>query len=207
MIKKPDFPVTLSCRTCEAPVLDRDLDPGDELRCARCAELIKSGRRSSSLQPAWALSSTGIVLAVLANVYPVMTFDVLGYKQATLIITGVLGLASQDFRFVAFVVFFCAIAAPVLYFCAVWYVSAACCLGRHLPLVEGFAKAAERLAPWSLVPVFAVACFVAVVKLDMLGTVTWQPGIFWVILLSICCITMSRVFDQDTVEENLETLR
>lgn len=207
MIPQSDPRPLLSCRTCEATILDRDLDPGDELRCARCEDLIKRGRRSSSLQSAWALSSTALVLAVLANVYPVMTFDVAGYKQSNLIITGVMGLASQGFRFVAAIVFFCAIGAPFLYFCAVWYVSAACCLRRHLPMVDSVAIAAERLAPWSLVPIFALSCFVAVVKLDMLGTVTWQPGIFWVILLSLCCITMTRVFDQETVEENLEALR
>jgi paraquat-inducible protein A len=196
-----------ACHTCSAGILNRDLEPGDELHCKRCGEVLKRGSHFKSLHPAWALSTTGLILLVLANVYPVMVFDVAGYTQSNLIITGVIGLAGQGFRAVAALVLFCAIAAPALYLAAVWYVAASCCIGKRWPIVDRVAHFAERILPWSLVPVFAISCFVAVVKLDMLGTVTWEAGIIWIILLSVCCMFVNRAFDKNFVEEQLSTLR
>jgi len=197
----------LTCRTCRAGIVERALKPGDELRCRRCGAMVKRGHRVTSLHAAWALSTTGLILLILANVYPVMVFDVAGYTQSNLIITGVIGLAGQGFKAVAVLVFFCAIAAPALYLASVWYVSAACSFGKRWFLVERVAHFAERILPWSLVPVFAIACFVAVVKLDMLGTVTWQVGIVWILLLSICCIFVTRAFDKNFVNDQLRKLR
>lgn len=197
---------TLLCRTCAAEFDFITLEPGAELRCGRCTSVVRKQPHSTSLQPAWALATTGLLLAILANVYPVLTFSVAGNTQSNLIITGVIGLDKQGYWPVGVLVFFCAIAAPILHFLCVWYVCAACCTRRNLPAVRRVAAAAERLEAWSLVPVFAIACLVAVVKLDMLGTVTWDSGIFWIVLLSFCSISISEAFNPTLVEEALEAL-
>ena len=51
--------------------------------------------------------------------------------------------------------------------------------------------------PWSLVPVFAAACMVAAVKLNLIGTVSWQHGIGWVALLASCALALGSLFDPD----------
>jgi uncharacterized paraquat-inducible protein A len=43
------------------------------------------------------------------------------------------------------------------------------------------------------VPVFLVACMVAVVRLDLLGTVTWQKGAVFIVLLSLCCLILEQL--------------
>lgn len=195
-----------TCPTCAAGFLDRPLEIGEELRCGRCSHVLKREGRIRSLHPAWAFATTGLILAVLANSYPVLTFDVAGNTQSNLIITGVLSLGSQGYWPISVLVFFCAIAAPILHFLAVWYVSAACCVGQRWPMVTQIAHAADRIEAWSLVPVFAVACVVAVVKLDMLGSVEWDLGMFWIALLSVCSLVVSRTFDRSIVERHLEEL-
>lgn len=195
-----------SCPTCAAGFLDRELEVGQTLRCGRCSHVLKREGRIRSLHPAWAFATTGLILAALANSYPVMTFDVAGNTQSNLIITGVLSLGAQGYWPVAVLVFFCAIAAPVLHLLSVWYVSAACCLGQRWPMVRQIAHASERIEAWSLVPVFAVACVVAVVKLDMLGSVQWDLGIFWIALLSVCTFVVSQTFDRAIVARRLEEL-
>jgi hypothetical protein len=44
------------------------------------------------------------------------------------------------------------------------------------------------------------------VKLDMLGTVAWQPGALWVVALSLCSLLTMQFFDRDLVETRLEEL-
>jgi paraquat-inducible protein A len=155
----------------------------------------------------WALSSTGLILWILANVSPILTFTVAGNAQSNLISTGVWGLQRQGFWPISLLVFFCAIAAPLLHMFAMWYVSGACCTGRRWPRVRAAWHLAEHVAPWSLMPVFAIACFVAVVKLKMLGTVYWDSGIVWISLLSLCSLLLAQVTDRAFVENQLSNLR
>jgi uncharacterized paraquat-inducible protein A len=68
------------------------------------------------------------------------------------------------------------------------------------------AKLAEVMESWSLVPVYAVATLVAVVKLDMLGKVVWQVGAGWVLALSLCSLLAVQFFDRGLVEKRLEDL-
>jgi paraquat-inducible protein A len=144
-----------------------------------------------------------LILCLLANLYPILTFDVAGNSQSNHILTGVLALIWMGYWPVALLVFFCAVAAPVLYFAAVWYVAGACCLNVRWPMAGHVARWAEWIEPWSLVPVFAIACVVSVVKLDMLGSVAWDKGIFWIALLAVCSFGLSQVFDREYVAKRL----
>jgi paraquat-inducible protein A len=201
--KAPDSP-WLECRLCRASIRDRDLRPGEELRCGRCAEIVKTTAGGHSPQAALALAIAGLFLVGLANAFPILTFDVAGNTQSNRILTGVFALRDQGYAPIALLVFFCAIAAPALHFAAVAYVALAGCAGRALPAVRRFAHAAEILESWSLAPVFAIACVVAVVKLDMLGEVDWKSGIGWIALLALCSLALGQVFDREAIEESLE---
>jgi len=59
---------------------------------------------------------------------------------------------------------------------------------------------------WNLMPVYAVATVVAVVKLDMLGTVEWQQGALWVLALSVCSLLTLQFIDRNLLESRLQEL-
>ena len=158
------------------------------------------------MQRAWAMASAGLLLVILANVNPVLTFDVAGNTQSNLIVTGVIGLLNQGYWPVSVLVFFAGIAAPALHLAISWYVLAACCLRVRLPALRAATKAVEIIESWNLVPVYAIAAVVAVVKLDMLGTVAWQQGALWIVALSLCSLLMVQYFDRHMVEERIEEL-
>lgn len=145
------------------------------------------------MQIGLALSLTALILLVMANVLPVMTFDVAGAEQSNRIITGVQGLIAQDYGPIAALVFFSAILAPALYLILACYVLSARALGRNWPFDFQAWRIVERLAPWNLIPVFAVACLVAVVRLDLLGTVNWQKGALFVVLVSLFFLLLEQL--------------
>lgn len=182
-----------TCHVCEASYVHRSLAKGEKLYCSRCGELLGVPRIENLRQNALALGLTGIVLLVLANVFPVMTFDVAGAAQSNHIITGVRGLIEQNYAPLAALVFFSAILAPALYLLLGIYVLTARCLGQVWPYDFKLYRVIEWLAPWNLVPVFAVACLVAVVRLNLLGTVTWRTGAVFVVLLSLCCLLLEQL--------------
>jgi paraquat-inducible protein A len=189
--------VWLVCPRCHAGCRDRELGPGEFLICSRCGEELKGTGGMAAMQCAWAFSLAGLVLTVLANVYPVMSFDVAGNSQDNLIFTGVEGLWTQGYGAIAALVFFSAIAAPAAYLALVFCVSAVCCLGlpgraAAVPLL----RLAWVLESWNLMPVFAIACVVSVVKLDSLGSVTWESGALWVGLLALCTLLTMHLFNK-----------
>lgn len=182
-----------ACHACEARYRHRRLGKGERLYCGRCGELLEAPRSQNLRQDGLALTLTGLVLLVLANVYPVMTFDVAGAKQSNHIITGVQGLIAQGYGVLAALVFFSAVLAPALYLLLASYVLLARCLGQRWPWDVAMWRVVEKLAAWNLMPVFAVACLVAVVRLDLLGTVTWGTGAMFIVLLSLCCLILEQM--------------
>lgn len=152
------------------------------------------------------MATAGLFFIVLANVNPILTFDVAGNTQSNLIISGVISLVGQGYWPVALLVFFAGIAGPTLHLATVWYVSAACCLRKRWPGLQRATNFAEAMEEWNLVPVYAVATVVSVVKLDMLGTVAWQQGALWVLALSLFSLLTVQSFDPGLVEKRLEEL-
>lgn len=196
----------IACPECGASCLDRKLSPGTSLRCKRCGITVKRYSNSKTLQPAWAFATAGLFLAALANVTPILTFDVVGNTQSNHIFTGVIDLYQQGYWPVAALVCFAGILGPIMHLAAIWYVLSACCLSIRWPGLRRAAHAVELLEQWNLMPVYAVATVVAVVKLDMLGTVDWQQGAFWVLLLSLFSLLAMQFFDRTLVEKRLEEL-
>lgn len=196
----------IECPTCGAPCRDRDLPPRAGLRCRRCGVWVKREPGPRALQRAWAFATTGLVLLLLANAPPILTFNVVGNVQSNHVISGVAGLVTQGYWPVAWLVFFAGILGPALYFAAVWYVLTACNLRRRWPQLRRAVEWAKILESWNLVPVFVIAAIVAVVKLDMLGTVNWQVGFGWLIALSVCSLFTQQFFDRNLVEERLEEM-
>lgn len=160
-------------------------------------------RHSESFQPSCAFAMAGLLFLLLANVYPIMNFSVAGNTQANEIVTGVGVLLAQGYWFIALLVFFCAMIAPSAYFMGVTYVSLACMVRSRLPFARQVLAMVRLVAPWSLVPVFAAACAVSAVKLNLIGTVFWQPGIAWVALLASCALALGSAFDPDAAERTL----
>jgi len=194
---------SILCDQCASQVPDLELQPGQSLRCGLCKSVVKRQRKSESFQSACAFGLAGMIFFALANIYPIMNFSVAGNTQANEIVTGVGVLRTQGYGLIAGLVFFCAMLAPAVYFTGVTYVSLACMTRGSLPLALPFLNLVRRAEPWSLVPVFAAACMVSAVKLDMIGVVDWRPGIGWIALLAVCALALGSLFDPAAAEHRL----
>lgn len=197
----------ITCHQCGSRVREVELKVGELLRCGLCKTTLQRGRRSQSFQPSCAIAICGLLFLVLSNVYPIMNFSVAGNTQANEIVTGVVVLLAQGYWPVAVLVAFCAVLAPFLYFTGVAYVSAACLTRQGLPGDRLFLRVVRAVQAWSLVPVFAGACLVSAVKLDLIGTVTWQHGIGWIALLAVCSLALGSLFDSNLAAKALQGKR
>lgn len=200
-------PVWLACPRCLAPCKDRHLSKGEYLRCGRCGAQLKSFKQGNSFNPLWAFSSAALICMVLANTHPILHFEVAGKSQQNLILTGIESLWSEGFTPIAALVFFCTIAAPSIYLAALWYIGGACTLGANWPGLRLAANTAAILENMNLLPVFAVACVVSVVKLRTIGTVTWDMGAFWIGCASLFTLLCMQARNSGQIDIQLKESR
>lgn len=196
-------PSHTDCPHCATRVRIPPLRKGESVRCRVCRQVVHRHVRLDSFQPACALALTALVFLLLANIDPIMLFSVAGNTQSNDIITGVLVLFGQGYWPIALLVLFCAILAPALYFGGVALVAACCESGWRPPGIHHVLGMVRHVESWSLVPVFAAACLVAVVKLDLIGSVDWHAGILWILCLSLCSLALGSSFHPEAAAATL----
>lgn len=156
------------------------------------------------MAPALAFAIAALITFIPANMNPILIFSVAGNSQENLIITGVEGLWNQGFQPLGALVFFSAILAPFLYLTTVSYVSICWILQQRLPLMGFALRIATALEAWNLLPVFAIACMVSVVKLRTLGIVNWEPGALWILATAVFTMLAMQFFDRKCAELYVE---
>ena len=156
------------------------------------------------MMAAWAFAMAALITLIPANMNPILIFSVAGNYQENLIVTGVEGLWNQGFQPLGALVFFSAILAPAFYLLSVSYVCACWTLQQRPPFLGAAFRLAEALEPWNLLPVFAIACMVSVVKLRTLGTVNWEPGSLWVLATAVLTMIAVQCFDSKCAELYVE---
>lgn len=187
----------IHCHHCGSDVPDLPVQRGEILRCGLCRSNLKKYRAPGAHEASCALAICALVILWLANSYPIMNFSVAGNVQSNEILTGIQVLWSQGYWPIASLVFLCALLAPGVYFTGVAYAAGACAL-RAVPRGARMAARLVRIAqPWSLLPVFAMACVVSAVKLDLIGHVDWQAGVWLVALLALNALVLDSLFDSD----------
>jgi paraquat-inducible protein A len=177
-----------------------------ELRCSRCGATVLRYVGQKTFQRPMALAFAGLLALLLANTSPVLTFDVAGRIQKGFILTGIGELLRQGYWPIALLVFIAAILAPAAYLGSVAYVSAACSLRLNLANARRMLRLAELAEPWNLIPVYSIATVVSVVKLRMIGGVTWNFGARWVLAVALLTLFVQQLFDRRMVARRLEAM-
>lgn len=159
-----------------------------------------------TFQPPLALSLAGLFALTLANMSPVLVFDVAGRDQSGYIVTGVWELVRQGYWPIGLLVFVASILAPALYLGSVAYVSAACALRIRLPWIFAALRLSKLAEPWNLIPVYAIATVVSVVKLRLIGGVAWENGARWVLAVALLTLFAQQMFERRLVAHRIEAL-
>ncbi len=102
----------LSCEDCA--LLSRvPAAPTGRLRCPRCRAPLHR-RKPNSLNRSWALLIAAAILYIPANVFPVLSIEILGKTEADTILGGVAELFQGGMWEIGALIFFASIAVPGL---------------------------------------------------------------------------------------------
>jgi len=164
----------------------------------RCGHTLHK-HQPDSLDRTLALTLAGIVLFVVANSFPFLSFQMQGQTTETTLFTGVRDLYQQGMWGLSAVVFFTSILAPGIQLALLMVVLIPLKLNR---LPRGFPtlfRYVETLAPWGMMDVFMLGILVSVVKLSDMATIVPGTSLFAFLVLIFVLAAAQAALDPDIV--------
>jgi paraquat-inducible protein A len=134
-------------------------------RCTRCGNKLYD-RKRHALHRALALTLTSLILFVVANAYPFMSFQREGIEQVTTLAGGVHALSTTGMPGLALLVGFVALLAPLVQMSGLLWVLLPTACGRKPWQRERSVRILELLRPWAMVEILMLGALVAFVKLQ-----------------------------------------
>ena len=168
-----DRPLIL-CPDCGAPHALPPPAPGHRAECTRCGSVLRQFR-SGNLGHAAALTIAALILFAVANLFPVLTFELEGRSQSATLLSGSAALWTGGYEGLAGLVFFVLFLAPLANLVGTLYVVLPLAAGRRPALHAAWAyRMVARLRRWAMAEVFLLGLIVAYVKLSDMATL--EPG-------------------------------
>jgi len=161
-------PALIECHDCGQFYHVRQLPPGHKASCGRCgAALYRS--KTNSVERSLTFALAALVLIMLANAFPFMTFTVEGREEVNTLFSGVRSLYEAGLWPLALLVFATSIFFPLAKILGTLYVLLPLHFGRRLPAAQVVFRYIEVLHPWAMMEVYLLGVFVAYVNLSDLG--------------------------------------
>jgi paraquat-inducible protein A len=161
-------------------------------------------RKRDSLDRTLALALAGLVLFIVANAFPFLSFRMQGQVTETTLMTGIRDLWGQGMMELSLLVLLTTVLAPLFQLSTLLYLLAPLKLGSRPPALALVFRFLRRIQVWSMMEVFMLGILVAVVKLAGMAEIV--PGIaLWSFSLLIVVVAGTVAsFDPDVVWELAE---
>ncbi|WP_234995002.1 paraquat-inducible protein A [Microbulbifer donghaiensis] len=173
-----------------------ELPAGGRCQCPRCGARVH-GRIDGSLMLTWALTITGALLLLPANILPVMTVIYLASGEPSTIISGVMQLYHAGLWGIALIVFVASIAVPVMKLVGLALLLVQ--IQFRLPLIPRQAMKLYRVVSgigrWSLLDLFMISILVALVDMGAIAQVAAGPGSTAFATVVVVTMLAARSFD------------
>lgn len=161
-------------------------------KCRRCGTRFDPCVAGSRLRTL-ALALAALALYAPANIYPVMSMDLMGRHTENTVWSGVVNLCQDGQYFIGVIVFMASILIPALKLLGLFFLTLA---GHRWPRhAKRVYDTIATLGPWAMLDVFLLAIAVALIKFGQFGHVTAGPGMIWFALVVVLTLMASSSFD------------
>ena len=193
----------IACHSCDLLHRRAPLPPRASARCTRCGGVLYRDLRGGT-ERALALSLASIVVLILANTFPFLTFKMGGLVEQNHLASGVIELFDQGYWELACLVFFVIVLAPALRLGLLVFVTASLRFGWRPPGLGPALKLAGRLKEWAMLDVFLLGSLVAIIKLSDLASVALGTSMYAFGALIVLLASANAAFDSHQAWDALE---
>ena len=171
------------CHKCFTMHQKTEIKDGTKALCRHCGSVLYK-YDSNLAKNGLALSITAFIFFILANIFPIVSIDILGQEQYLTMIKTFLTLFNNNFFIVGFVVMFLIFIFPLMttviyiFLFSLLYFKIGKFLSKKLLILISHIK------PWSMAEIFLVSILVALVKL--IGYAQIHMGVaFWALVIYV----------------------
>ncbi|HWR92937.1 MAG TPA: paraquat-inducible protein A [Desulfobacterales bacterium] len=166
--------VLMACHDCDLLQSIPAVPEGCAALCRRCGTVLIRNKPKSFQRPL-ALLLAGVILFVMFNAFPFLTFKKEGLEHQTHVVTGIRQLADQGMEALAALVAVNLLIVPGLHLLASLYVLVPVSLNRRAPGMFRVFRYLRLLQPWHMVEIFMLGVLVSLVKLAKMAQIV--PGV------------------------------
>ncbi len=196
----------IACHECDLLQKIRPLPAGGVANCPRCGAAIRRHRKNG-VERALAFTIAGIILFLVANTFPFMSFRFQGVLRETTLITGIIELNRQGLVGVAALVMLTTILAPLLHLLGMLYVLLPLRFDRMPPQVALVFRIVRGSLPWSMMEVFMLGILVSMVKLAKMAEITPGLAMFAFFILIVVLAAGTASLDPHRIWERMDAKR
>jgi paraquat-inducible protein A len=161
-------------------------------------------RKRNSLDRVLSLTVAGLILFVIANVYPFLTFRLEAQIQQTNLITGVMELYQQGMWIVAAVVLLTTIVMPLLELTGMLFILVPLKLRRRPWKLALLFRVIRSFRPWGMMEVFMIGILVAAVKLVKMASIIPGTALYAFMVLIFIIAASAAALDPHIVWKQLD---
>ncbi len=171
------------CHKCHTVQEEIAISDGSKALCSMCKmPLYRYDTRL--VEHGLALSITGLIFIVLANLFPLIKIEILGTESYITIISMISSLIGSGYYLVALFLLYLIVIFPVMIFSLYILLFALLKLKRAEELAKNILILLAQIEPWQMSDIFLVSILVSIVKL--FGMATIHIGIsFWTLFVFV----------------------
>ena len=190
----------VSCKVCGEVHAVIQLRPGEVAKCVRCGSTLHR-RTMDSLSRTAAFTLSAMLLYVPANMFPILHMQLYGTDSETTVWGGVQLFYRDQQVLMAGVVLMASIVIPILKLLGLLFLCITTALNwRGGQMMRTWMyRGIEAIGRWAMLDVFALAIWVATVKLQRLATVSPGPGLLPFGCVVLLTLAASMSFDPQTI--------
>ncbi len=171
------------CHKCFTLNEEIPIEDGNKALCSECGGILYR-YDSKLIDHGLALSLTGFIFFVLANLFPLIQIDILGSEQFITIPKTIFSLFENGFYIVGFVCVFLIFIFPLMIFLINILLFTLLKIERGEKLTKELLILLSHITPWSMADIFFISLLVALVKLIAFGQI--HIGIsFWALMIFV----------------------
>ncbi len=168
------------CHKCYTLNEEIPIKDGSKACCSECGDVLYR-YNSKLIEHSLALSLTGLIFFILANMFPLIQIDILGTEQFITIPKTILGLFANGFYIVGLICAFLIFIFPLMIFLINILLFTLLKIERGEKLTKELLILLSHITPWSMADIFFISLLVALVKLIAFGQI--HIGIsFWALM-------------------------
>ena len=191
------------CHKCDLIVEHVPITTNKHARCPRCETLLYTSN-AFSITTILALSITGLILVIIANLFPMFNINMLGVEESATLLQGAWALLAQQYYFVGLLVLFCSFIAPFLFLACLVQVCLLLLTKRNTHQLILLLKLVKFFSAWSMLEVYLLSFLIAVFKLSDIADIKLEFGLVSFVLLMFVSSIIMYGLNIETFWEKLE---